>query len=156
MEFIKKPIVLWGLFIGAVVLMAGFVVWVPLIGGTGLDSVIAVDEVQSILLGMSDVQKNSHILMTLVLDMAYPFVYGLLFAGLILKFAGKPGIWLSIPAFAVIPVDICENLIQLMALSGNVSLLSVKAILTPVKFLLFFLSLLLAVGSLIFGVVKKN
>ena len=155
MEFIRRSVVLWGLFFTTVILSIGFIFWAPFIGGTALDSIASIESVQALMLGMSDIQKHSHFLMTIILDMAYPFAYGLLFAGLTLKFSGKTGVWLSFPAFAVIPVDIFENIIQLMALTGNGSLLFIKAVLTPVKFVLFALSGLIAIGSLVFGVVQK-
>ena len=123
--------------------------------GTALDSIASIESVQALLLGMSDTQKHSHVLMTIILDMVYPFVYGLLFAGLTLKFSGKIGVWLALPAFAVIPVDIFENIIQLMALTGSGSLLFIKTVLTPVKFVLFIISGLIAIGSLLFGIMQK-
>ena len=155
MEFIRKPIVLWGLFTTTVLISIGFIFWEPLIGGTALDSVATMETVQSLLLGMSDTQKDSHVLMTIILDMVYPFAYGLLFAGLTLKFAKKIGIWLALPAFVVIPVDIVENIIQLMALTGSGILLPVKEVLTPIKFILFTLSGVIAISSLVFGVLQK-
>jgi len=154
MELIKHTPVLWALFLATAAISIGFIVWIPNLGGTILDSIAAVDEVQARLNAMSDVQKDSHFMMTLVLDMVFPLAYGGLFAGLALRFGGNAGIWLAIPALAVIPVDLFENTIQLLALKGSDGLLSVKAILTPVKSVLFLLAGLIAVGALALGAVQ--
>ena len=42
--------------------------------------------------------------------------------------------WLAVPAALAVPVDLMENVIQLMALRGNNSLLFLKEYLTPLKF----------------------
>ena len=154
MELIKKTSVLWVLFLATVTISVGFSLWIPHLGGTILDSIAPIDEVHSLLNGMSDVQKDSHFMMTLALDMLYPFVYGGLFVGLALRFCGKVGIWLAIPALVVVPVDLFENIIQLLAITGSEGLLSLKAILTPIKFVLFPLAGLIALGALAFGAVQ--
>jgi hypothetical protein len=152
LELIKKTSVLWGLFLATVVISIGFILWIPDVGGAILDRLTTVDEVHSLLTEMSDAQKESHFMMTLMLDMIFPIAYGGLFAGLALRFGGNAGIWLAIPALAVIPVDLFENTIQLFALTGSEGLLSVKAILTPVKVILFNLAGLIALGALALGV----
>ncbi|WP_317112318.1 hypothetical protein [Chroococcidiopsis sp. SAG 2025] len=116
-------------------------------------------EVQALLANMSQAQKESHFLMTLLLDTLYPLVYGCLLASLALKFFGKAGVWLSLPAFVVIPVDLSENIIQLVALKGNEALLPFKAILTPAKFTLIFIAgsiALIALASRFFSFVKSK
>ena len=156
MMLITKPRVLWGLFSVTIAMFIGFYFWEPFVGGTTLDNVCSLESMQLLLQDMTDVQKHSHVMMTLVLDMVFPFAYGFLFAGLILRFSGQRGVWLAFPAFVVIPVDIAENIIQLMALTGNVTLLPVKAFLTPLKFGLFCFSALLSVGLLIKMFRKKS
>ena len=143
---LKKTSILWFLFLATVFIFVGFRFWIPQLGGTILDSVATVEEASTLLSGMSAAQKNSHFMMTLLLDMIFPFAYGGLFIGLTLRFGGKFGLWLAIPAFLVIPVDLAENTIQLMALTGNDGLLPIKAVLTPLKFVLFPLGGLLALG----------
>ncbi len=156
MRLITKPVVLWGLFAAAIALYIGLLLWTPLIGGTALDNISSAEEIRSLLAEMSDVQKSSHVMMTLVLDIAFPLAYGFLFAGLILKFSGRLGMWLALPAFVVIPMDIMENIIQLMALIGNETLLPVKELITPLKLGLFILSGLLAIGSIVFNLIKNK
>ncbi len=153
---IKKFLVPWMLFSVTIAIFVGFYFWKPFVGGTTLDNVCSLESMQLLLQNMTDVQKYFHIMMTLILDMIFPFVYGLLFADLILRFSGQKGVWLALPAFVVIPVDIAENIIQLMALTGNVTLLSVKVFLTPLKFGLICFSILLIVGLLIKMFGKKR
>ena len=79
-------------------------------------------------------------MMTLVIDMIFPLAYGCLLAGLTLRFLGKPGKWLAIPAVIAMFTDLFENVIQLVALRGNETLLLVKAVITPIKAGLRYLS----------------
>jgi hypothetical protein len=154
MELIKKTSVLWALFLATVAIAIGFSFWIPTLGVEILDRVASKDEVHSLLMSMTDVQKDSHFMMTLVLDMIFPLAYGGLFAGLTLKYGGKPGVWLALPALLVIPVDLIENTIQLLALSSSEGLLPVKAVLTPAKFVLFNLAGIIALGALARGIVQ--
>lgn len=73
---------LWLLFALTLALMAGFVLWTPSVGGVGLDSLAAVDDVQTLLASMSSAQKNSHFWMTLLLDMLFPLAYAAYFNSL--------------------------------------------------------------------------
>ncbi|MEO0397658.1 MAG: hypothetical protein AAF243_16975, partial [Cyanobacteria bacterium P01_A01_bin.137] len=56
------------------------------------------------------------------------------------KDTNKPGLpfpqWLAIPAYLAIPVDLTENVTQILALIGYQALLPIKTILTPLKFIL--------------------
>ena len=151
-DFITQTSVLLTLFAIFLAISIGFQFWKPLVGGTFLDSVASVPEVQNLLVKMSSAQKDSHFLMTLLLDMLYPLVYGSLFAGLTLRVFGSHVSWLSIPAFIVIPVDLAENVIQLIALKGNEVLLPLKAVLTPVKFALFYVAGVIALVALAYAV----
>ncbi len=139
----------------AIVLIFGFVLWTPSVGGTNLDGVGPVLEVQQLLASMSETQKSSHFRMTLWLDMLFPLAYGGFFAGVALRNFEKLGVWLAIPALLVIPIDIAENIIQLIALSGNESLLVAKSILTPAKFALFYIAAVIAFASLMFAAKRK-
>ena len=87
--------------------------------------------------------------------MLFPLAFGGFFVGVTLKYFEQVGIWLAIPAFLVIPTDICENLIQLLALTGTEDLLQIKAILTPIKFMLFYISATIAALSLSIGIWRR-
>ncbi len=147
MHMLARTGTLWLLLLATVALAAGFILWTPQVGGTILDSVAPANAVHALLERMSPAQKHAHFLMTLLLDMLYPLAYGGLFAGLALRFGGGVGGWLALPALVVIPVDMLENIIQMLALTGNESLLPVKAILTPAKFTLFALAGVIALAT---------
>lgn len=155
MSFIQKPAVLASFFVLMLASIFGFSLWVPHVGGEMLDTLSSPDEVRALLASMSSEQKQLHLAMTLVLDTIFPLAAGCFFAGVALKFFGRAGIWLAIPALAIIPLDLLENTVQVMALLGNESLLPVKAVVSPVKSSLFLVAVLIALCALVYGVVQK-
>lgn len=82
--------------------MAGLALWTPSVGGVSLDSLAAVDDVQTLIVSMSPAQKNSHFWMTLLLDMLFPLAYGGLFCGLTLRHAASYGAVLAVPALIAV------------------------------------------------------
>ena len=140
------------LFIVFIALVACFIRFTPLAGGLLLDNLGPATESQQLLASMSYAQKTAHFRITLWLDMIFPLAYGGFFVGLTLKHFKQLGMWLAIPAFLVIPTDICENLIQLLALTGAEDLLHIKAILTPIKFMLFNIAGCIAAVALSLGI----
>ncbi len=186
MNYFKRSNILWGLFVAVGAILLGIVLWTPSVGGTLLDSLSAVSEVQALLEKMTKAQKDSHFLMTLLLDMPYPFIavcklvkytfpsqffeqampgvlnkpehryiYGSFLAGITLKFFGQAGNLLAIPALVAVPTDLLENVIQLLALKGNEALLPLKAFLTPAKFILVGLAVLIALAALVNGIISS-
>ena len=154
-NLITNTKILWALFAAVVVLAFGFSVWTPAVGGTILDNISSVDQLQELLASMSDEQKASHFWMTISLDMLFPLAYGGLFAGLALKHGGKFGLWLAIPAILAVPADLLENITQLIILSGNDGLLGVKAVISSAKLILLPIAALIAIGSLIYAGGRK-
>ncbi len=154
-DYMTRTSTLTFLFIVAVALVGCFITFTPVAGGILLDSLRSATESQQLLVSMSDVQKTAHFRITLWLDMLFPLAYGGFFLGLTLKNFKHVGIWLAIPAFLVIPTDICENLIQLLALTGTEDLLQIKAILTPIKFMLVNISATIAALSLSIGMWRR-
>ena len=152
--FLQRTPVLWALFILTIALTVGFGLWIPSVGGVILDETAPVHAVKVILANMSPAQKNAHFWMTLLLDIPYPFAYGGFFAGMALRFFGKAGGWLALPAFLVIPVDLVENTIQLITLQGNESFLPIKAIVTPIKLVLFFAAGGIAIIALFIAITR--
>ncbi len=136
-------------------LILGFSIFTEATGGIILDTIGPVSDAQALLASMSEAQKLAHFRLTLWLDMLFPLAYGGLFAGLTLRYFQTYGKWLVLPALLVIPVDITENVIQLLALSGSESLLGVKALLTPTKFILFQLSAGLALISVLVAAARR-
>ncbi|MEM7329833.1 MAG: hypothetical protein AAF437_13905 [Pseudomonadota bacterium] len=94
---------------------------------------------------MTEQQRSVHAWMTATLDVAYPLTYGPLFAGLAWR-CFTPHF--AIPAIAVIPTDLAEGYVQVMALTGDESLLWLKAYLTPLKLGLFLAAMLIAIAAL--------
>ena len=155
-DYMTKTSTLTLLFVVFVALVGCFIMFTPLAGGILLDNLGSATDSQQLLASMSYAQKIAHFRITLWLDMIFPLAYGGLFVGLTLKNFKQVGMWLAIPAFLVIPTDICENLIQLLALTGTEDLLHIKAILTPIKFMLFYVSGSIAAISLSLGIWRRN
>lgn len=113
-----------------------------------IDEIWDPEKVKAALAAQSPEQHKAHFWMTLILDIPYPFAYGLLFVGLALKFLGKWGRWLCIPALISIPFDTIENIVQLFILKGDMSLLAVKSFVTPIKLGSFIAALIIALVAL--------
>ena len=71
---------------------------------------------------------------TATLDVAYPLVYGAVFAGSGYKFYGKWGWLVAAPVFVLVPTDLIEGVVQVLALVTDIDWVDAKAILTPLKF----------------------
>jgi len=154
-EFLTRPKTLWMLFISTLLLTACFVLVQNHWSLALLDSVGTEIEINDILGSLSDTQKTVHKWVTLTLDVAYPLVYGGFFAGMALRYFGKFGPFLAIPSLLVILADLTEGIIQVLLLSGNTSVIGLKTVLTPIKFSLFKVCLLLAVIALLMGLYKR-
>ncbi len=154
-KLLSQTVVLWALLVLTVALTVGFQLAAPLVGGVLLDEVGPAQEVQQLLATMTAEQKQAHLWITVLLDILYPLAYGGLFLGLCLRHAGKYAFWLAVPAFLVIPIDLIENIVQVITLLGNENLLAAKALLTPSKFMLFYVAALIALGSLCIRLVMK-
>jgi len=146
--FLKQSRTLWALFAATIVLAIGFQSATPLAGGALLDTSTTLAASEALLQAMSTEQKQAHLWITLLLDVPFPLAYGGLFLGMCLRYTGRFALYLAAPAFLVIPVDLIENAIQALALTGNASLLPAKAYLTPAKFLLLYAAAIIAIGSL--------
>ena len=155
LSLLRDSKTIWTLFVAAIALTIGFQLATPLAGGALLDVSAALADSEGLLRAMSAEQKRAHIWITVLLDIPFPFAYGGLFAGLCLRHGGKYALGLATPAFFVIPVDLVENTIQVIALLGNESLLGAKEILTPAKYMLVIIAGIIALGSLGFRLCLK-
>ena len=63
-------------------------------------------------------------------------------------FLAKPGRFWRLPAFICIPADVIENTVQLFILSGDESLIWLKAIMTPLKLATFIPAAIIALVGL--------
>ena len=152
--FLKRIPVLWGLFVAAFLITTAFVLLAPGVGGQYLDSLWSGEQAQALLAGMSPAQRSTHFWITVLLDTAYPLAYGGFMAGMALRFFGRFGTLAALPAFATIIVDLTENTVQALALSGTVNVLDAKSWLTPLKFYLFDAAGIIAVIALVIAIVN--
>lgn len=144
-QLIKKPMVLWLLFAGTLALTAAFRIISEHWNMTFLDAIISPEQARAHLSNLSAEQVRVHIWTTAVVDVLYPIFYGGLFAGVALSSFRHFGLFLALPSFLVIPVDIAEGLVQIYALLGIGDWLAAKLVLTPLKFGLFFMGLAISV-----------
>lgn len=154
MNFITRTPVLWALFVLMISANVAFVLLDPLIGGNMLDLVSSEEDTRRVFNALTPEQKTAHFWITILLDTLYPLTFGLLFAGLAWRFFGKWGAIAAIPGFAVMIVDLTENMIQALALSGAADLLDAKAWVTPLKVYLFLLAAAIALVAVIIAVVR--
>ena len=130
-----------------------FQYFTPVVGGQFLDMLDEPALIREAFAAMTPEQKSAHFWVTVLVDTAFPISFGLLFAGLAWRFFGKYGPAAAIPGLAVLIVDLTENTIQALALSGAATL-DAKAQVTPLKMGLFYLAAviaLIALGIAVFG-----
>lgn len=139
---------LWSLFAVFAALSLAMLAWIIHFDLHIIDEIWNPEQVETTLAAQSSAQHRAHFWMTLILDIPYPFVYGPLFAGLVLKYFKGGAKWLSVPAFLTIPTDTIENVSQLYILGGNMAPLGIKAIVTPIKLTSFILAVILALLAL--------
>lgn len=142
---LTKPLTLWALFALFIAETIAFGVIMALWDFTVIDEMSDPDQIRTHIAAMSDVQRQVHAWTTATLDVAYPLTYGPLFAGLaLLRFRAI----FSVPAIAVIPTDLAEGVVQVMALVGQDQLIGWKAVLTPLKLGLFVVALVISLIAL--------
>lgn len=144
-KILTKPLTLWILFGLFILQTIGFVVIMAVWDFEVIDEMSDPEKVRSHIAELSALQKSVHAWTTATLDVAYPLTYGPLFAGLALR-AFKP--ISALPAIAVIPTDLAEGIVQVMALTGHGDLVWLKAYLTPTKLALFLIAMVIAVAAL--------
>ncbi len=130
------------------VLTIAFGVWIQRFDLQILDELSDPDQIRALVAAMTSEQISAHWWMTLLLDYLYPLAYGGFFAGLALRYFNSFAPWIAIPAMVVVPADVIENTIQLLILSGDQSLLAMKAIVTPIKLVSFLVAAFIALLAL--------
>lgn len=138
-NLITKTSTLWLLFAATIVITFGFSYLSNTYDMVFIDSVSSPETATEMVKSYSPEQIQIHIWTTAILDVLYPLVYGSFFAGVALACYRHFGLFLAIPSFLVIPVDIAEGVVQIYGLMGNYDWLGWKAFLTPLKFGLFFI-----------------
>ena len=154
-NLIKKRSTLWVLFALTVILTFSFSFVAEQNQMSFLDAISSPEEAKQLVASLSEEQKQVHIWVTAVLDVAYPLVYGMFFAGVALASFRHFGFFLAIPSFLVIPVDIAEGMVQIYGLLGHTDWLDWKLVLTPLKFALVLIGLTVAVVAWIQWLIEK-
>lgn len=125
---------------------AGFALVQPALGGTLLDTLHSPEAARDLIADLAPAQNRAHLWTTLLLDTAYPLAYGAFFAGLIWRLGGRRA---SLLPVAAMMADLFENALQAAALAGWTAPLGAKMVLTPLKFGLLAVSLLVIMGLLV-------
>lgn len=158
-QFLTRTPVIWALLVLQIVIGFGFGVFRDAAGGQLLDMQMTGEASRAILAGMTEAQRSAHFWITVLLDTAYPLAYGGFFAGMALRFFGRYGTLASLPAFGAIVVDLAENTVQALALSGAADVLDAKDWITPFKYGLVMVAAviaLVAVGIALWRMVRKR
>jgi len=144
MSLITRTPVLWTLFVLTVGISLAFGLFAPMVGGQFLDMASAPEDSRAVFDAMTPSEREAHFWVTVLLDTAYPFSFGLFFAGMAWRFFGTFGPFAAIPGFAVMIVDLTENTLQAITLSGAAYVLEPKAWISPLKLGLFGVAALIA------------
>ncbi|MFN3910864.1 hypothetical protein [Hyphomonas sp.] len=155
MTLITRTPVLWTLFGLMIAITVLFGALAPMAGGQFLDFASDPADSRALFEAMTPAQRTAHFWITVLVDTAYPLSFGLFFAGMALRFFGKWGPLAAIPGFAVLVVDLTENTLQAITLSGAAYVLEPKAWVSPLKMNLFYLAALIAVVGLLAGIYRR-
>ena len=139
----RTPVLL-GLLGLTLVIMLSFRPVQAQLDGVLLDFIWTGSAAQDRLAQLDAGQRAAHFRATVLNDTAYPLAYGGLLAGIALRFGRGLGPKLALVPAAVAVLDLLENTVQALALSGTADLLAAKSVLTPLKFGLFGVAALIA------------
>ncbi|MEL6662976.1 MAG: hypothetical protein AAFR33_08230 [Pseudomonadota bacterium] len=110
--------------------------FVPGTGGTLLDFQLTGAAAQDALMLIKS-RPNAvgiHLYLSAGVDMLYPLAYGIFVAGLCFRYGAPRGGLYALPILAAAGFDIAENVVQVIALTGDPEILALKTVLTPAKF----------------------
>ena len=102
-----------------------------------LDPLSDPEQVRTAIGAMSTDQRHAHAWITATLDVAFPVAYGSLFVGSAIAFYPRIGPFLATGLSLVVPTDLLEGVVQVLALTGTADFVDAKAVLTPLKTILF-------------------
>ena len=146
---------LWIAFIATVLLTLAFQIAVDIWSLTLIDAIADPDETRLAIASMSAEQNVTHAWITATLDVAYPLAYGALFIGSAHKFYGSWGWILAAPVYILVPTDLLEGVVQVLALADVTDWVDAKAVLTPLKTGLFLLGLTTTVVGWVIWLVRR-
>ena len=136
-QFLGDSRTLWIAFVLSLAITAAFPAIAQALELAYLDAISDPQEARTLIASLSMEQRIAHAWVTATVDVAYPLAYGAFFIGSAYAFYGRFGGLIALPFFVLIPTDLIEGVVQVAALNGWVDWLDAKAILTPLKFLLF-------------------
>lgn len=136
---------LWISFIATILLTIAFQAAIFIWDLRLLDAISDPSKARRAISTMSSAQCIIHAWITATLDVAYPIAYGALFIGSGYKFYGKFGWLVASPMLVLVPIDLIEGVVQVLALTEVVDWIDAKAYLTPIKTILFLLGILTTV-----------
>lgn len=142
---LSQPRTLWLTFIAVLIITAAFPMAADIWNLSFLDAMSDPDEVRATIASMSSDQRVAHAWITATLDVLYPLAYGALFVGSAYAFYGRFGWLIALPFFVLVPVDLLEGVVQVLALNGVADWVDAKAVLTPLKTGLFLFGVLITV-----------
>ncbi|MEO1405395.1 MAG: hypothetical protein AAFV54_02750 [Pseudomonadota bacterium] len=154
-EWLPKTSTLWGLGLFYLVLTIGFGIVIAVFDLHIIDEISNPDRVLEVVSSFGPEQRQAHFWMTLILDMPYPLAYGGFYIGLALRFFGRWGPLLALPALITIPADLIENTAQLFILAGQEHFAWIKQYVTPVKLAGFIPASILAIIALGLAVKRR-
>ena len=96
------------------------------IGGKYLDGVCSLRRAKKIVADMTELQARKHLWVTTYLDTIFPVCYGLLLAGLAIRFSSKNTLWQALPAAFAVLFDFMENRTHFIALKTKIALNTIK------------------------------
>ena len=129
---------LWLLFAATIGITLLFPYLAQMYSLSFVDAVTDPEATRAYIATLTEGQRSAHAWITATVDVAYPLAYGGFFAASALCFFPNKS-YLLLPGLIVIPVDCLEGLVQVLALADVVDWLGAKAVLTPLKFALFYL-----------------
>ena len=138
---------LYGLLCVTIAMTLAFTPLAQHFGLTLLDGISSPQLARETIAAFTADQRIAHAWITATLDVAYPLAYGLLFAGCTLRFFPNAGKYLALPPLLVIPIDLFEGLIQILALLEISDWLALKAVVTPLKLILLASGLITTVAG---------
>lgn len=144
---------LWVSFVATILITVAFPITASIWGITFIDAMSDPAAVRQAISDMTPNQRVGHAWVTATLDVAYPLAYGALFIGSAYAFYKRFGRYIAIVLLAVVPTDLLEGVIQVLALTNSADFVEAKAVLTPLKTGLFLLGFVTTVcGWLIWSV----
>ena len=138
---------LWIAFVSTILITIAFPITASIWGITFIDAMSDPAEVRQAIYDMTPDQRVVHAWLTATLDVAYPLAYGALFVGSAYAFYERFGRYIAIVLLLVVPTDLLEGVVQVLALTDAADFVDAKAVLTPLKTALF----LLGVATTLFG-----